>query len=75
MDPAADTLFKLTYTYKVSKHDIWNANKFQGDNIAVFRELLIPYKGQEIMGEVPDEAKKLENQRSRLVTQLAAYIK
>ena len=27
------------------------------------------------MGEVPDEAKKLENQRSQLVTQLAAYIK
>ena len=40
-----DTLFKLSYRYQVSKREIQLVNKFQGDDIFYFKEILIPYKG------------------------------
>ena len=45
MQPLADTLFKISYHYKVSKKDIQIVNKFSGDDIFMFKELLVPYSG------------------------------
>ena len=44
-----DTLFKLSYMYKVSKREIQNVNGFSGEDIFFMKEILIPYKGQVIM--------------------------
>ena len=51
-------------------------NEFNGDNIAVFRELLIPFKGQEILKTAnlsPEE--KLENEKQRILNVLALKLK
>lgn len=39
-----DTLFKLSYKYKVSKRAIQEANAISGEDIFFLKELLIPYR-------------------------------
>lgn len=45
VDPATDTLFQLSYKYKVSKRELQYINKFSGEDIYFLKEMLIPYKG------------------------------
>ena len=60
VDPAKDTLFKLAHKYKVNQKEILRVNNYASDNIAVFKELLIPYKGQQVFKgvEMTEEEKK-----------------
>lgn len=44
-----DTLFKLSYMYKVSKREIQRVNQFAGEDIFFMKEILIPYNGQQIV--------------------------
>lgn len=43
VQPLTDTLFQISYKYKVSKKEIQRVNKFSGDDIYFMKELLIPY--------------------------------
>ena len=44
-----DTLFKISYFYKVSIKTIQFDNQFCGDDIFYMKELLIEYKGQDVV--------------------------
>ena len=44
--PATDTLFRLSYFYKIPQKEIQYVNQFSGDNFAFLKEILIPYHGQ-----------------------------
>ena len=43
--PLSESLFKISYHYKVSIKEIQRVNKFEGDDIYFMKEMLIPYKG------------------------------
>ena len=43
--PLSETLFKISYHYKVSIKEIQRVNKFTGEDIYFMKEMLIPYKG------------------------------
>jgi hypothetical protein len=45
VQPATDTLFQLSYRYKVSKRELQYINKFSVEEIYFLKEVLIPYKG------------------------------
>ena len=45
VDASKDTLFQLSYRYKVPKNVIQSVNKFSGEDIYFMKEILIPYKG------------------------------
>jgi len=46
VDASTDSLFKLSYRYKVSKREIQNTNGFSGEDIFFMKEILIPFKSQ-----------------------------
>jgi hypothetical protein len=43
--PNSDTLFALSYHYKVSMRELQLINGFSGDDIFFMTEMLVPYKG------------------------------
>jgi len=49
VDPEKDTLFKISYHYKVAMKSIQVDNKFTGGDIFYMKELLIEYKGQDVV--------------------------
>lgn len=61
VQPATDTLFQLSYKYKVSKREIQYVNKFTGDDIYFMTEILIPYRGVHQMQQME---KKVDNEKS-----------
>lgn len=67
--PLSDTLFKISYHYKISIKEIQRVNKFTGEDIFFMKEMLIPYKGDlsnckapkiDIKQEEADEKKRRE---------------
>lgn len=58
VDPMKETLFQVSWQYKVSKRTIMEVNKFQGEDIFFMKELLIPYTGQKIALKDPQDAAK-----------------
>jgi len=61
VQPATDTLFQLSYKYKVSKREIQYVNKFTGDDIYFMTEILIPYRGAHQLSQT---AKKVDTEKS-----------
>ena len=45
VDAMSDTLFQLSYRYKVSMKEIQRVNGFSGVDIFFMKEMLIPYRG------------------------------
>ena len=56
VNAATDTLFQISYRYKVSMKEIQRVNQFSGQDIFYMVELLIPYKGQQSMPSAKKQA-------------------
>lgn len=65
VQPNKDTLFKLSYNYKVSKREIQLVNGFSGEDIFFMTEMLIPYKGQTWKPHEPTQEDKDREEMSR----------
>lgn len=66
--PNMDTLFKLSYKYKVSKREISIVNGLAGEDIFYCKELLIPFRDQIVIDttkEKTDEQKQKEERERR----------
>ena len=77
--PLSETLFQISYHYKVPIKEIQRVNKFTGDDIYFMKEMLIPFKGDlsncsppkiDPLQEEADEKKR----RAACVTILAGVI-
>ena len=60
IDGLKDTLFKISYFYNVPIKTIQFDNQFCGDDIFYMKELLIEYKGQDVVIREEDLYKKKE---------------
>jgi hypothetical protein len=65
VDASTDSLFKLSYRYKVSKREIQNTNGFSGEDIFFMKEILIPFKSQEVLANVETPDKKEQEEKER----------
>ena len=53
VEPMHDTLFKLSFYYKVSQKEIRRINEIEGDDIYFLKKILIPVKNGNDEAELP----------------------